>query len=166
VGICHGVCVEFYSYSHVSACADFVGFAFCWVCLPFPSFSDILVVLFRLSTFDRFFYVGYGVYTLIGWADSPLYFRMLTCLIGFPYMVALLDGIINSAKPSFKAFINLVLLTPVFLTSSLWFYVWFPCCEFVCAVHRHRYLFLFQINTSYLHYFFILFAFSFFLFGY
>ena len=80
-----------------------------------------------------FLYVGYGVYDLIGWSDSPLYFRMLTVLIGFPYMVALLDGIINSAKPSFKAFINLVLLTPVFLSASLWFYVWFPCCKLPCA---------------------------------
>jgi hypothetical protein len=74
-----------------------------------------------------FLYVGYGVYSLVGWSESPLYLRMLTVLIGFPYFVALLDGIINSTKPTFKAFINLILLTPVFLSASLWFYVWFPC---------------------------------------
>lgn len=85
-----------------------------------------------------FLCVGYGVYNLVGWSDSPLYFRMLTVLIGFPYMVALIDCIINSAKPSVKAFVNLILLTPVFLSASLWFYVWFPCCELVSVLAQSR----------------------------
>ena len=74
-----------------------------------------------------FFYVAIGVYRFVGWHDSPMYFKVLTAMIGFPYVVAFLDGIVNSKRPSLRAFVNLLFLTPLFMVSSLWFYVWFPC---------------------------------------
>jgi hypothetical protein len=74
-----------------------------------------------------FFYVGAGVYILLGWQEAPIYFRALSLLIPFPYVVTLMDGVINSTRPSIRAFLNLLWLTPIFMVSSLWFYVWFPC---------------------------------------
>jgi uncharacterized membrane protein YidH (DUF202 family) len=36
-------------------------------------------------------------------------------------------GIFNSTRPSVRAFLNSLWLSPIFMVSSLWFYVWFPC---------------------------------------
>jgi len=73
-----------------------------------------------------FLYVGVGVYRFIGWYDAPIYFKVLTSMILFPYVVAFMDGVINSKRPTFRALLNLFWLTPTFTLSSIWFYVWFP----------------------------------------
>ena len=83
--------------------------------------------LMNMAMSILFVYVGYGIYSLIGWSDAPLYFRMLSIIVVFPYVVALLDGIINSTRPNVKAFVNLIVLTPIFWINAIWFYVWFPC---------------------------------------
>jgi len=74
-----------------------------------------------------FVYVGYGVYSTLGWSGAPNYLRALNVIIAVPYFVALMDGIVNTRKwPSFRTIWNLLWMSPVYFISSLWFYVWFP----------------------------------------
>jgi hypothetical protein len=73
-----------------------------------------------------FLYVGINVYLIVGLSDLPKYFRLLTAFSAVPYVVAFVDGLVNSSPPSIRSFVTLLLTTPVFYLGSIWFYVWFP----------------------------------------
>lgn len=73
-----------------------------------------------------FLYVGIGVFLTVGWHAAPLYFRILTIFSALPYVVALVDGLVNSKPPNIKSFLMIVAMTPVFYVASIWFYVWLP----------------------------------------
>ena len=90
-------------------------------------FLFFLAFILNAVVVGMFVYVGYGVYSTLGWRDAPNYLRALNILIAVPYIVAFMDGIVNTKGcPSFRTIWNLLWMSPVYFISSLWFYVWFP----------------------------------------
>eukprot|EP00977_Amphora_coffeiformis_P005308 scaffold1131_cov161-Amphora_coffeaeformis.AAC.2 len=85
-----------------------------------------LAFLLNAVVVGMFIYVGVGVYRTLGWSESPGYLRALTALTTLPYLVAFVDGLVNSKNPSFRTIFNLIWMSPVYFVTSLWFYVWFP----------------------------------------
>jgi hypothetical protein len=87
----------------------------------------LLAFLVNAAAIMLFIYVGVGIFVTVGWGGAPNYFKALCVCMGMPYLVALLDGLVNSAQPNIRAFRNLIVLYPVFILSAIWFYVWLPC---------------------------------------
>jgi cellulose synthase/poly-beta-1,6-N-acetylglucosamine synthase-like glycosyltransferase len=86
-----------------------------------------LAFVVNAITIAVFVYVGVGVFMIVGWQGTPGYFQALCLLMALPYLVALMDGLINSERPNLRAVWNMSMLFPIFLISSVWFYVWLPC---------------------------------------
>ena len=62
----------------------------------------------------------------VGWTQTPIAFRVVILFSLAPYMMTLLDGIVNSRRPRLTSFLALLRATPCYLLSSVWFAVWFP----------------------------------------
>ena len=70
--------------------------------------------------------VGVALCVTLGWKNMPMYFQAITIAFGMPYLIAFMDGLVNSERPNIMGFCRLLMASPVFLLSSIWFYIWIP----------------------------------------
>jgi hypothetical protein len=80
--------------------------------------NAVIVVLFVVTSIF--------IIVQVGWAATPVAFRVIILFSLGPYIMAFLDGIVNSNSPRLTSFLALLRATPSYLLSSVWFAMWLP----------------------------------------
>jgi cellulose synthase/poly-beta-1,6-N-acetylglucosamine synthase-like glycosyltransferase len=70
--------------------------------------------------------MGGIIFAHVGWAATPLAFRLVVLFSVVPYGIALMDGLINSRFLNVTSLLTLLWATPCYILASIWFSVWFP----------------------------------------
>ena len=70
--------------------------------------------------------MGGIIFAQVGWAATPLAFRLVVMFSVVPYCIALLDGLTNSRIPNATSLMTLLWATPCYLLASITFSVWLP----------------------------------------
>ena len=70
--------------------------------------------------------MGGIIFAHVGWAATPLAFRIVVLFSVVPYAIALMDGLINSRFPNVTSLLTLLWATPCYILASIWFSVWLP----------------------------------------
>lgn len=65
-----------------------------------------------------------AMFVRLGWHGIPPMFRATVLLSSLPWVLAFLVGIFNSKRPNIDSFLIMLRATPVFIFSSLWYFVW------------------------------------------
>jgi cellulose synthase/poly-beta-1,6-N-acetylglucosamine synthase-like glycosyltransferase len=70
--------------------------------------------------------MGAIIFVQVGWAATPLAFRLVVLFSVVPYGIALMDGLTNSQIPNATSLVTLLWATPCYLLASITFSIWLP----------------------------------------